>query len=463
MKPSPLVILGLLALAQGCGGSGGPSKVNRDIVLGAFYDTASDGTYDPRLVRNLPLKVDLSADLTPVKDQSNRGTCTFFSSMALVEATIKKDHKREVNLSEEYLSAVTKEAGYYDDQEGSFSNLNIDQLIESGALLESDWPYRPSAFDKGFPCEAYANHKSRAPRSCFYSLPPEAHARARLINGRNLGKVKLPQDTNELIRFIARERRPVIVGLPVNFNGWGNNGVIRHGEDLRAECLSRPSDCGMHEVLIYGYDLSRKIFYIKNSWGKSWGKNGLGEIDINSVDKYAIERSFISLRSRAAIQIPQDQATQEASLQSFAPTARETVDGEIQVTLNGQIRGTTGHVFYVSSGLAKITKPGPAQESNTEMIKLSAEEEEQFGESFVRLKFYENIDGDADAIAWNARAKTIDRELVNTTAAQALLTADRSKATMRTTLFVHTDTEKFKVLRRIHHPLEKPAPKALRK
>ncbi len=467
MKSSPLFFLGLIALAQSCGGSGGPSKVNRDIVLGAFYDTASSGTFDPQLVRNLPQEVDLSADLTPVKDQSNRGTCTFFSSIALAEATIKKDQKREVNLSEEYLVAVTKKDDDEDEieyefedlgySEGSFSDFNIDMLIERGALLESDWPYRPSSFDRGFPCEKYASRKLEAPGSCFFVLPPEAHVLARRVDGKNFEKIKLPSNTNELIRFLALERRPVIVALPVNHNGWGRDGVIRHDENLHRQCLNRPEDCGRHEVLIYGYDLSRKVFLIKNSWGKSWGKNGFGEIDIAAVDKYADMDELISLKLRSPLQIPQDLAAQEASVQSFNVKARETSDGAIEVALQGQVQNTRWQVLFVSSGLARITSPETPQLSNTEMIKLTSEED-HFGDPFVRVKLYENIDGVKDAISWNGPAATISSNLVKTTTAQVALSSERSMITMRTVLAVHTDTERFKLLRLVFHPLEKAAP-----
>ncbi len=459
MKNSGLLFITALVLLQGCGDrSSGNGKSGNKFVLGAFFDTESEGTFNPRSLQNIPRTVNLRPDMTPVKNQSDRGTCTFFASIALAEAIFKKSLKRDVNFSEEYLSAITKAEGHFSFQEGSFSSINIPELVSKGLMLESDWPYRPSTFGKGYLCENFAGNKSRAPQECFFALPPENHIQARKIDGKFLETVVLPHNTNEIIKYIARERNPIVVGLPVNFTGWANTGITRHDSNLHAECLNNPSSCGMHEVLIYGYDLVRKVFFFKNSWGKTWGQEGHGEIDINSVDKYAIRDSFISLRARGTLRVPPDLAAQKAVLGSFTPSSQEMGDGTIQVTVNGQIRNTLGYVFYTSSGLAKITKAGAPQDSNTEMVSLTSEEAAQFGDTFVRAIWSDNTDGSGETVSWDNQQVSISSELVASETAQKMLAAERNKLIVRTTLFVHTDTEKFKVLKRVYHPLRGIAP-----
>ncbi len=455
MKKCGLIILGALALLQGCGNSSETESGERNkIVLSAFSDTQRPGTFDERQLDEVPRTVNLKDDLTPVKNQSNRGTCTFFTAIALVEASIKKHQKIEVNLSEEYLNAATKTAGFFPKSEESFAVLNLYTATKSGLLLESDWPYRPSAFGKGFHCEAYAADKSAAPSSCLFQLPPENLLKERRIDGSSLEMEPVSDDTNMLIKFIARERRPFAVQVPVNFNGWASTGPARHTQNLHTECLSNPSSCGLHEILIYGYDLERKVFFFKNSWGKSWGREGHGEIEISAVDQYGGKNTAVAVKQKAPLNLPEDLGHQKAVLASFTPSAQEMANGSIQVSVNGQLKNTLGHVFYTSSGIGKVTNAETPQDNNTEFLTLNTEEQEKFGDSFVRALWSDNPEGKDENVSWDNKQVFIPSELVASETAQAVLNSERSKVIVRTTLFVHTDDEGFKILKRVYHPLK---------
>ncbi len=459
MNRHALIIAASLALLQGCGNRSETVSLNkRTIALSAFSDTQRPGTLDPGKLTDLPRIVSLKADLTPVKDQSDRATCSFFATIALVEASIKKHQQREVNLSEEFLSAVTKTEGFSKDKEESFSAFNLYSLTKAGLLLESDWPYRPSAFGKGFHCEAFSGNRRAAPPSCLFQLPPEAHVRERRIDAKALELESIPDDTNEFIRFIAQERRPLVVGVPVNFNGWESTGATRHTQSLHTECLNNPSNCGLHEILIYGYDLNRQVFFFKNSWGKSWGQDGHGEIEMSAVDRYSVKHATVSVRQKDPLLIPEELGQQKAALTSFAASAQEMVNGSIEVTVNGQVENTLGHVFYTSSGIGRVTNGEAAQDSNTEFLRLSPEEEEKFRDTFVRAIWIDNSEGKAEAISWNHHKASIPTELVSSDTAQRVLGAERSKVILRTTVFVHTDTEGFKQIKRVYHPLLETAP-----
>ena len=66
---------------------------NNSIVLGAFNDITTPSSLDESKLLDLPKIVDFSKDMTSVKDQSNRGSCTFFSVLGTLEGVIKKDTK----------------------------------------------------------------------------------------------------------------------------------------------------------------------------------------------------------------------------------------------------------------------------------------------------------------------------------------------------------------------------------
>ena len=103
MRKSLLIILVFSAALISCGEK--KASIKKDIyknkiILGAFLDMVSPSTLDESKLQNLPRVVDLSHDMTPVRDQSDRLTCTHFSTIGIVESAIKKDLGIEVNSSE---------------------------------------------------------------------------------------------------------------------------------------------------------------------------------------------------------------------------------------------------------------------------------------------------------------------------------------------------------------------------
>lgn len=190
------------------------------IVLGAFNDTVTSSTLDEALLKDLPQMVDLSGDMTAVKNQSDRGTCTFFSTMGIIEGTIKKDLNLDLNLSEEFLNYTAKKNGNYESMEGSVVMDNIRAVYHSGLLLEDDWSYQSSWFRKGLPCGDYEATDSNAPKICFSHNRPNEKALKRIISADKIKFYSLEKNTTELIKFLAKEKRPVTMSVTVNFNGW---------------------------------------------------------------------------------------------------------------------------------------------------------------------------------------------------------------------------------------------------
>ncbi len=56
----------------------------------------------------LPRSLDLKDRMSSVKNQADRGSCSFFSIVGLMKAAIKNDMSIDVNLSEEFLIYATK-------------------------------------------------------------------------------------------------------------------------------------------------------------------------------------------------------------------------------------------------------------------------------------------------------------------------------------------------------------------
>ncbi|MCB0379586.1 MAG: hypothetical protein KDD33_13935, partial [Bdellovibrionales bacterium] len=79
---------------------------------------------------------------TPVKSQGRRGTCSIFSSTAVLEYLLKKEGitSGDWDLSEQWLEYIT--AGQR-GSEGSWSYYNFDRYGDYGYLFEEDWSYNP--------------------------------------------------------------------------------------------------------------------------------------------------------------------------------------------------------------------------------------------------------------------------------------------------------------------------------
>ena len=268
MKKILLATLAISSLVQSCapkkadtGASAGAFKQN--IILGKFYDAVTSSSYNEAALKDLPRSLNLNDKTTSAKNQSDRGTCTFFSTSALLESAIKIDRGIDVNLSEEFMNLVTKYAGNYSDQEGSDVSSNLYASKSYGVMLERDWGYQPSWFSKGLPCEKYQSSDSSAPKECFQHNVPSEEAQKKIISFDGIKFGSIQKNTNNIIRFLAEHQRPITIDVSVNYNGWPQGGDVFYNAALRKECLNAPDKCGGHSVLLTGYDLDKKIFYFK--------------------------------------------------------------------------------------------------------------------------------------------------------------------------------------------------------
>jgi hypothetical protein len=106
---------------------------------------------------------------------------------------------------------------------------------------------------------------------------------------KSVGKVKSyywAYDLNTLINTVMNIG-PVVVGTNWYYNMFfpDKNGVIKIGGDLS----------GGHAYVINGVDTKTKMFRLKNSWGKSWGKSGSAFISFANMERLIKEQGEICL------------------------------------------------------------------------------------------------------------------------------------------------------------------------
>ena len=107
-----------------------------------------------------------------------------------------------------------------------------------------------------------------------------------LSNTSKIGNYYWAYDIQTLINTIL-QLGPVVVGTNWYYNMFfpNPNGVIRIGGSLS----------GGHAYVLNGVDTVNKLFRIKNSWGKSWGKSGHAFISFADMTRLINERGEICL------------------------------------------------------------------------------------------------------------------------------------------------------------------------
>ncbi|UJR09186.1 hypothetical protein I4U23_013434 [Adineta vaga] len=200
----------------------------------------------------LPPKVDLRSEMTPVEDQSRVGSCTANSLAGAYEYILKKTNGSNIDVSRLFIyyngRAKNKNASTITDSGCTMTNA-IEALEEYGVCLESVWPYDISAVNNQPDQQAYEQGKDHQITGAF----------------------KVNIDLNEMKSCLA-QGFPFAFGLRLykTFNRAANTGVVPQPDAGDQE----RSEHGRHAMLAVGYSDQSRAFIVRNSWGESWGDAG---------------------------------------------------------------------------------------------------------------------------------------------------------------------------------------------
>jgi len=190
--------------------------------------------------------------VTPVKNQGHCGSCWTFSTVAAVEAHMKKVTGKTLDLSEQQLVDC---AGNYDNHgcRGGLPSHAFEYIKDIGGIDdETSYPYK--AVDE-----------------------PTCSFNPNQVASRVIGSVNITQgDEDELLDAIA------FVGpVSIAFQVYGNFRMYSGGVYTSTDCGNKPENVN-HAVLAvgYGHDKESGMNYwiVKNSWGPEWGEAGFFKI-----------------------------------------------------------------------------------------------------------------------------------------------------------------------------------------
>lgn len=209
------------------------------------------------------LRIDLSSEIGPIRNQGSEGTTTGFSAAYALTA----EYKRVLGKSEVFSArSIFVEARRNDewpgeDYEGSSILGAMKGLKEVGAYLEKDWPYERRK-------EALPEKKPVVQITAY---------------------TRIPSERTDLLVEALQSGKVVVISLQVtdDFAELGEGGKVQLSAD--------PKITGGHSVALVGYDGASDEFTFANMWGTSWGSAGFGLIRRSDLQKLILDAFTLSL------------------------------------------------------------------------------------------------------------------------------------------------------------------------
>ena len=217
----------------------------RYYVMPKNIERPLEETFEPGTTK-LPANVDLRQNFTRVKNQGELGSCTAFAMVSIYEYILKKNNKKEVDLSELFAYHIARKRNVENPEEEGTSLYDVvTGMGESGICLENLHPYRAADDNEPSP-EAYDDAAKRKI--------------AKALNVRC--------EVNDLKAAVA-QGYPVAISLLIYDSFTTDTGFIHCPTEEE-----RKGDGGGHAMVICGYSDENKVFIVRNSWGEEFGDKG---------------------------------------------------------------------------------------------------------------------------------------------------------------------------------------------
>jgi hypothetical protein len=208
-------------------------------------------TYEPSLELELPRKVDLRSQMTPVENQGQLQSCTANAIAGAYEYLIKKHTGEHVDMSRLFIYYNARwRNGEQNEDSGSVIQYGMESLQKFGACNEKTWPYNASA----------VLNQPKKP----------SYIEAEKFRVLDMQKVSVELDH---WKHCLAEGYPIVFGCALfeSFDDCNrNHGVVPMPDP---QDVAR-GEHGRHAMLCVGYSDVDKVFIVRNSWGADWGDKG---------------------------------------------------------------------------------------------------------------------------------------------------------------------------------------------
>jgi C1A family cysteine protease len=223
----------------------------------------------------LPRSVDLRGGCSPVEYQGRLGSCTANALAGALEFLERKEGDSSVNTSRLFI--------YYNERLlrnnvrqdcGAMMRDGIKTLAKQGVCSETLWPYVMRKF-------------ARKPTAACYlqALTRRISRYARLRTLREM-------------RTCLADGYPFVLGFSL-YESFASARVARTG----VVALPKPDErlTSGHALMAVGYDDRKKVFIMRNSWGRAWGMQGYCTLPYAYLADRNLSDDFWTLRRGAAL------------------------------------------------------------------------------------------------------------------------------------------------------------------
>ena len=227
---------------------------------------ARDYAYQVTNTTTQPNTVDLRQYCTLIEDQGQLGSCTGNAIAGAIELLDKRTNKQRdvsrlfIYYYERYLEGTVN----YDA--GAYIRDGIRACYTYGAPLESLWPYDVRKF-RTQPSTASIADAARRKVTLYQRAADHAACLDALANG-----------------------YPVIIGFSV-YSSFESYAVAATG-NMPYPNVNTEELLGGHAVLLVGYDKSRQVYIVRNSWGAGWGDRGYFYMPFRVIQNTAMSSDF---------------------------------------------------------------------------------------------------------------------------------------------------------------------------
>ncbi len=219
--------------------------------------------------KTLPRHVSLRAQMPPVYDQGQLGSCTANSIGAILEFNELKQAEANATTPSRLFIYYNERAmeGTVDQDSGAEIRDGIKSVAQLGAPPETSWPYVITKFSRKPPAKAY-----------------KAALKHRAIQYARVTQTEMG------IQNVLAAGYPISFGFTVyeSFESdVGPDGIVPMPEPDE-------TTLGGHAVVAVGYKQIRRQLYFecRNSWGPDWGDNGYFWLPASYVTSHSLARDF---------------------------------------------------------------------------------------------------------------------------------------------------------------------------
>jgi C1A family cysteine protease len=215
----------------------------------------------------LPTIVDVCKSFSPIRDQGQLGTCALETMVAFLEFHKPKPVIKQSVLFPYYNVRLAE--GTVGEDSGCEPRDVFKSMIKDGECDNKYWPYYISRFAKKPSVNAYAH--SRIPAIVSY------HALTTFLD----------------VKTILASGNPVYIGMAV-YESFESEEVAATG--IMPMPKANEQILGYHAVPLGGYDDTKQLLKLRNSWGAKWGDHGYFHMPYAYfIDKYITDKWAITL------------------------------------------------------------------------------------------------------------------------------------------------------------------------